>query len=91
MDKRTCSDTKGLGANPAVWESIIPYWSMENGELKELLLYPIEIGYGLPRYRRGWPEFSQNSKIIEKLADLSKPFSTDIRVDNGVGRICLQR
>lgn len=87
LDVRSDNNTKGLGTNPYVWESVIPLWSMENGELTDLTLYPIELGYELPRYRRGWPVLSKNRKILERLNKLSLPFGTDIEIDGYVGKI----
>jgi poly-gamma-glutamate synthesis protein (capsule biosynthesis protein) len=85
LDKRSEGNTKGLGVNPDVWESVIPFWTMENGELKELKLFPIELGYGLPRYTRGWPSLTANSHPLEKLKALSEPFGTEINISGRVG------
>lgn len=81
--------TRGLCVNPDVWEAVLPLWRMDNGHLKELLLYPIELGYELPIYRMGWPKISRNSKILERLARLSKDYGTDIDIADGVGRVVL--
>lgn len=89
FDIRSKDNTTGLGVNPYVWESIIASWKIEDGQLKELLLYPITLGYGLPRYKRGWPELSDDTKILEHLADLSKPFGTVIEIENNIGRVRL--
>jgi hypothetical protein len=87
LDVRSANNTKGLGVNPHVWESVIPLWSMENGELTDLTLYPIELGHGLPRYLRGWPVLSKNRKILERLSKLSLQFGTNIEIDGYVGKI----
>lgn len=89
LDARTKKDTIGLGANPLVWESVIPYWTMENGELKEIQLYPVEMGFGMPRYVRGWPVTAKSTAPIEKLAELSKHYSTEIVIDGLIGRVKL--
>ncbi len=87
LDKRSRNDTVGLGADPKVWSSVIPYWTMEGGEVKELLLYPVELGYGQPRYRRGWPALSGDSGILDRLRELSAPFGTEIGIEGKIGRI----
>ncbi|SDI35792.1 poly-gamma-glutamate synthesis protein (capsule biosynthesis protein) [Natribacillus halophilus] len=87
LDKRSKEGTIGLGTNPNIWESVIPIWKMKGGKLVELKLYPIELGYGLPRYKKGWPSLSHNERILEKLNDLSYPFGTTIHIENGMGRI----
>lgn len=89
LDARTKKDTIGLGANPLVWESVIPFWTMENGELKEIQLYPVELGFGKPRYVRGWPVPAKSAAPLEKLAELSKHYSTEIVIDGFIGRVKL--
>ncbi|GIP38699.1 hypothetical protein J31TS4_19790 [Paenibacillus sp. J31TS4] len=87
LDKRSNHDTKGLGADPRVWSSVIPYWTMHNGELTELVLHPIQIGYGQPRHRRGWPELTERVDILEELQRLSAPFGTIIDIVGNEGRV----
>ena len=66
----------------------------EKGALKEIVLYPIDLGNpvtdNVSRSMRGRPMKANPAlakKIIGNLADLSKPFGTEIEYDNGVGRI----
>lgn len=87
LDKRSDNGKKGLGVNPDVWESVIPYWKMKNGKLKEIELYPIDLGYGLPRYRRGWPKIADTNSALESLQKLSEPFGTKIEIKNNIGMI----
>lgn len=87
FDVRSKKGKIGLGANSKVWESVIVKWKMKNSKLEEILLYPIELGFELPRYRKGWPTLSNDMSIIQKLADLSKPFGTNIQIDGGKGVI----
>src|SRR5699024_5543972 len=88
LDKRSDNGKKGLDVNSKVWYSIIPFWKMQNGKLTQLNLYPIELGYELPRFKRGWPVLSKNKQILENIKQLSEPFGTDIRIENNVGVIC---
>lgn len=76
--------------NPDVWVSIIPVWKMRGGKLTEMTLYPIELGFGMPRYRRGWPKLSQNHGILKQLQRLSEPFGTNISIREGKGFIQAQ-
>lgn len=89
LDKRSHNNTKGLGADPKVWSSVIPYWVMEDGILKELHLYPIDLGFGQPRYRRGWPKLSEKTDVLKNLQALSQPFGTHIIIEQGVGKVVL--
>lgn len=87
LDTRTENNTKGFGVNPKIWEAIIPVWKMKDGQLTELTLYPIELGFKQPRYRIGWPKITKNEKILEYLQKLSEPFGTRFTIENGVGKM----
>jgi poly-gamma-glutamate synthesis protein (capsule biosynthesis protein) len=72
-----------------MFESVIPYWEVENGELTKLLLLPIEEHFALPRSRNGWPKKDTASNIIERFAEMSKPWGVDIKIENGTGVVQL--
>lgn len=89
LDARSENNTKGLGVNPAVWESVVACWEMENGELAALRFYPIELGYGMKRYARGWPKLSANETILRQLASLSQKYGTMFTISGGVAEVRL--
>ncbi|MDY0395505.1 CapA family protein [Virgibacillus halophilus] len=89
LDKRSDNNTKGLGVNPLVWESVIAKWNMKENNVASISLHPIELGFGLPRYSRGWPTLSGNQHILEKLQKLSQPYGTNIKIEKGIGVIQL--
>ncbi|GGP16432.1 hypothetical protein GCM10011346_48460 [Oceanobacillus neutriphilus] len=89
LDQRSDYDTKGLGVNPYVWESVIAKWDMEGENVTGIRLHPIELGYRLPRYRRGWPALSHENqyRILKNLQELSEPYGTNMNIEDGVGII----
>lgn len=89
FETRSAGGTRGLAAMPEAWQAVVPRWTMENGVLTELTLHPVELGFGQPAYRGGWPVLSRNTAIIEGLQKLSSPFGTEIRIENGVGKVVL--
>ena len=91
LDVRSENNTKGLGVNPAVWESVVARWEMKNGELTALRFYPIELGYGMKRYERGWPKLSENEAILRKLESLSQKYGTEFAISEGVAEVQLPR
>jgi poly-gamma-glutamate synthesis protein (capsule biosynthesis protein) len=90
LDKRSRNNTIGYAANPDIWSSILPYWKMEDGELKELIIYPVGLGFDEPRYRRGWPRIDGKIGILKKLKELSAVWGTDIEIDGEVARVALR-
>ncbi len=89
FDTRSKDNTVGLGVNPHVWESVVASWKLEDGALKELHLHPITLGDSKKRYQRGWPELSSDTTVIERLAELSKPFGTEIEIRGNKGVVTL--
>lgn len=81
--------TKGLQSDPRMFESVIPYWEMKNGQLIKLLLMPVELGFGQPRSTSGWPRYAPDQGIVEKLAKISEPYGTKIEVTGGMGEVLL--
>ena len=90
-DKRYDGDTKGFPALQDYWESIVAECKLSKEGVKEINLFPIELGYKLPRSQRGRPVIARQDnkeRIIDKLAQLSKPFGTKIEfTENGIGRV----
>ena len=88
--KRSRNYTVGLLTDQRMMESVIPYFEMEDGELTHLELFPIELGYGEPRYRLGNPKFCPDRGIIERYAEMSLPYGTEINInDEGIGIVTL--
>ncbi|OMD96728.1 CapA family protein [Paenibacillus odorifer] len=87
FDQRGQNDTRGMAANLRIWQSFLPRWTMENGRIIEITLHPIEMGFGLPRYQRGWPELSSSDAALQDLQRLSKPMGTNIRIAGGTGKV----
>ncbi len=88
--KRSRNYTVGLLTDHKMMESVIPYFEMEDGRLTHLELFPIELGFGEPRYRLGNPRFCPDRGIIERLTEISAPYGTEITVDErGIGVVKL--
>lgn len=92
LDLQTKNGKNSLITIREVMESVIPFWTMEGGEVKEIILYPIELGHGRKRSQNGFPSPAVNShRILNRLKNLSEPFGTVIKVEDekGIGRIIL--
>lgn len=90
MDAKSQSGTRGYGTIPEVWQSVLPLWSMKQGELQQLHLYPVELGFGKPRSQAGTPVLSTNEAILRNLQRLSAPYGTEITIEDGIGKVLLK-
>lgn len=91
-DARYENDATGFPALQENWEAIIAVPTFTGGELSELALHPIDLGYGRPRQVRGRPILADDDlgrKIIGDLQRLSAPYGTDIEIRRGVGYVKL--
>lgn len=80
-------------SDPVYYESIITVSRFVQNQLAELWLYPIELGHSKRVANRGVPQLArppQAKAILERLQTLSKPFGTQIEIENDVGVIGLR-
>ncbi len=83
---------KGFFASDMYWRSFIPIIEFKDEELDSIELYPINLGVGEPRSRRGRPILSKGEEaidILNKLKDLSKAYETTIEIEGEKGRVIL--
>ena len=85
--KRSNNFTRGLYTNHVMFEAVVPYWEMENGVLKKLELLPVELGFGQPRSTGGWPKPVGNVEFVDRLIDMSKPYGTSMKFEDGVIKV----
>ncbi|HWM89268.1 MAG TPA: CapA family protein [Thermoanaerobaculia bacterium] len=72
------------------WESFVPVVTYEGREAAAIEIHPIGLGYGRPLYERGIPALARGEdarRILEKVAELSRPYGTRMIIDGEVGRI----
>ncbi len=77
-------------AGKGFWESVVPVVEFEAGNLSEIRLYPITLGFELPRPVRGRPMLADaelGQEVLEELQELSAAFGTTIQIEDGVGVI----
>ena len=85
MDARFAqSRSGGFPANRAYWESVVAVPRFRDGDLEEIRLYPIVLGFGNPRPQRGRPVIADaeaGRRIIQELRQLSEPFGVRVEYD----------
>lgn len=70
--------------------SIVPVIFFKDMKLREIRLYPIDLGAGLPRSEAGRPllvEGDTASVVLQRVQRLSKRFSTEVDIRGSVGVI----
>ena len=88
-DARSAHDTRSFPADRKMWESAVAEAVFDSDrQLREITLYPISLGFGDTRTRRGRPVPATGSlaaAIIDRIAALSKPYGTKILYHDGKG------
>ncbi|RYD94942.1 MAG: CapA family protein [Sphingomonadales bacterium] len=77
-------------SDPRLYEGAIAVMRFTGGKVSEIRLHPVDLGVGATGAARGVPRAADPQvaqRILERLARLSKPFGTDIRIEKGVGVI----
>lgn len=80
-------------SDPVFYESVVTVSRFEQNQLAELRLIPIELGHAKRLANRGVPRLAsapQAKIILERLRMLSRPFGTEIIIENEVGVIRLR-
>jgi len=70
----------------------VPRMVFEGERLRELRLYPVELGQGKPRSQRGRPMMAEGElgeQILGVVKYLSKPYGTEITIRDNVGTVKL--
>lgn len=86
MDNRSRNGTIGYGVDKNIWRAVMAGWTMEDGKLSQIRLYPIELGMELKRSQKGVPRLA-GEDILEYLQTLCDRYNTKIRIENGIGYI----
>ena len=92
LDTRSGSGTRAFAGNPVFWQSVVAVCNYNAGKLKEIVLHPIDLGYGRPIPQRGRPVLADGDvakEILIWLKDASEPFGTKIDIEDSKGYIRL--
>ena len=92
LDTRSGGGTRAFAGDPVFWQSAVAVCNYAGGELKEVVLHPIDMGYGRPIPQRGRPVLAEGDmarNILKWLQDVSKPYGTEIAIEGDVGYIPL--
>jgi len=93
FDARSQKGTRGLAADPKVFESVIASFEIHNGNISKIDLLPISLGFAKGRAGKGRPELAEEEhsiRILQDLKDLSSEFGTEMKIENGKGTIYIR-
>ena len=84
-----------VGFDAPVWyQSVIAVSRFEHGQVAEVRLYPVDLGFTAKGVNQGIPRLASPAvakTILEELQRLSKPYGTTLGIEDGVGIIRLQK
>jgi poly-gamma-glutamate capsule biosynthesis protein CapA/YwtB (metallophosphatase superfamily) len=89
-DVRYENDTVGHPADPNYWQQVVAKCQFTGKKLSRVDLYPLDLGFGKPRWQRGRPVLADEKlgkEIIDKVARLSQPRGTEVKWQDGRGVI----
>ena len=92
LDTRSGGGGRAFAADPVFWQSVVAVCNYAGGNLKEILLHPIDLGFGRPIPQRGRPVLAEGpvaQETLRWLQQVSLPFGTEISIvgDTGVIRL----
>jgi poly-gamma-glutamate synthesis protein (capsule biosynthesis protein) len=85
--------TKGQGVTPHNWQCGLHRVRFEAGKLREIRIYPVDVGYGKPRWQQGRPVLADGEvakEILDRYQRLSKTMGTRVQVKGNVGFVRLK-
>jgi poly-gamma-glutamate capsule biosynthesis protein CapA/YwtB (metallophosphatase superfamily) len=92
INARYAGGKGGHPADPLQWEQAFAVCDFTPDGVKEIRIYPIELGFGKPRTMRGRPLLAEPEtaeRIVDRIARISKRYGTEVRYEDGVGVIRL--
>ena len=86
LDTRSGGGTRAFAADPVFWQSAVAVCNYSGGDLREVVLHPIDLGFGRPIPQRGRPLLAAEPiarQTLEWLQQVSRPFGTEIAIEEG--------
>jgi poly-gamma-glutamate synthesis protein (capsule biosynthesis protein) len=91
-DARSAGHTKGQDVHAIAWQTFLADVTWQDHTLERITLHPVDLGMGLPMGQRGRPVLATGetaAEILNRLAEMSKPFGTVIDVEGDTATVAL--
>lgn len=79
--RRKARASASMETSTVVYQSMIPFWTMEGDELTSIRLLPIELGMQEPKGLRGFPSPAAPETIFDHLKMVCEPYGTKVKID----------
>ena len=92
LDTRSGGGQRAFAVDPVFWRSVVALCHWAHGELREIRLHPIDMGFGRPIPQRGRPVLAEGplaQDTLRWLQEVSRPYGTEISIQDDVGVIRL--
>ena len=90
FDARGANDTRGFAADPWYWDTIMVTCEFKQRQLKQVCVYPVDLGNKLRRSLRGRPVLAGPAvaqEVLGRMQRMSAPLGTKLEIRDGVGVI----
>ncbi len=84
LKTRSKNFSVGLMTDKKMFESVIPYWEMENGKLTRLELLPVMASMDGNQSEIGLPRKATDTSFMQRLADICVPFGIKMHKEDDV-------
>lgn len=82
MDHRSKNGTRGYCVQENIWRSVMAGFTLEDGKITEIKLYPITLDMHLPRKEMGCPRLAEDNSVLHYLQTLCQPFGTVLDIQD---------
>ena len=92
FNARSDFDRRRWPADPRMWKSVVAEVTFRDRVPVQVTLTPITLNFGAKRPDRGFPRLAEGplvTEILEDMQRLSRPFGTNIVIQDGVGTITI--
>ncbi len=87
MDDRSKNGTQGYCVQWPIWNAVMAAWTMEDGEITEVQLHPVDLGMEKSRGTKGRPVMNHSVETLNYLQGICEPYGTEIEIRDGTGYI----
>ena len=79
--RRKARATASMETSTVVYQSMLPFWTMEDGKLTAIRLLPVELGIDQPHGLRGFPSPAVPETIFDHLQMVCEPYGTKLKIN----------